>query len=113
MKTTPDRGWPRGTGQRSRTRILIVSSDHDRRDHLIQQWSEAHDVIAATTPLEVIVRLELEGTMVSTVVLAGTAGSADDRELASFLDATYPWVRLIVTHQAAPRVDEARPRVPA
>jgi hypothetical protein len=94
---------------------LIVSNDNDRRDHLIRRWSEAHDVIAATTPLEVIVRLELEGTAVSTVVLAGTAGSADDRELAGFLDATYPWVRLIITPHADRRADEARERsrVPA
>ena len=98
MKTLPARGWPRGTGQWSRTRIVIVSNDNARRDHLIRRWSEAHDVVAATTPLEVITRLEQEGTMVSTVVLAGTSGSATDRELAGFLDATYPWVRVVAQH---------------
>jgi len=108
MKTSPSRGWPRGTGQWSRTRILVASADDDRRDKLIDRWGEAHDVVGATTPLEVIDFLESEGTMISTVILAGVAGSANDRELACFVDQNYPWVRLVVGGIEAERWAEPR-----
>jgi len=106
--TSASRGWPRGTGQWSRTRILVAAADDRRRDSLIDRWGESHDVIGAATPLEVIDFLEAEGTMISTVVLAGIAGSANDRELACFVDQNYPWVRLIVGGIAAERWSEPR-----
>jgi hypothetical protein len=104
--SSASRGWPRGTGQWSRTRILVVASDDERRDRLLNRWGEAHDVVGATTPLEVIDFLESEGTLISTVVLAGVGGSANDKELASFVDQNYPWVRLIVGGIAVERWSE-------
>jgi hypothetical protein len=88
--------WPRGTGQWSRTRILIAASDPQLRDALLERWAECHDVIVASTPLEVIARLEAERTGISTVVLAGIDGSASDAQLARFLEASYPWLCVVV-----------------
>lgn len=104
--SSASRGWPRGTGQWSRTRILVATADDEHRDRLLNRWGESHDVVAATTPLEVIDFLESEGTLISTVVIAGIGGSANDRELACFVDQQYPWVRLIVGGIAAERWSE-------
>jgi hypothetical protein len=88
--------WPRGTGQWSRTRILIAAADPHLRDALLERWAECHDVVVATTPLEVIARLESERTGISTVVLAGIDGSVSDSQLARFLEASYPWLCVVV-----------------
>ena len=87
--------WPRGTGQWNSTKAVIVSSDHRVRDRLARIWSEQFDVDVVPTPLELIHRLETEGLRISTVVLADVVGSVDARGLFEFLDACYPWVRLI------------------
>lgn len=83
--------WPRGTGQWSRTRVVVVSTNRE----LIRMWSEQHDVVAATTPLELITQLEQSREGISTVVVSDLVGSAAERELAEFLDAYYPWLRVI------------------
>lgn len=93
--------WPRGTGQWSRTRVLIVTADPPLRDRLIEQWSEQHDVVAAITPLDVIDRLERDGQAVSTVVMDDVAGSVTKSELVDFLEDFYPWIRLMFVTSAA------------
>src|SRR5437879_5992949 len=88
-------GWPHGTGQWHRTKIVIVSADERHRDRLVRLWSEQHDVVAAATPLDLIAALEVEGERISTVVVADLVGSAAEAELVDFLDACYPWLRVI------------------
>lgn len=89
--------WPRGTGQWSRSRVLIVAADPTVRDQLLASWSTDHEVIVATSPLDVIRRIESEGTTISTIVLADVRGSVARTELAEFLNETYPFIRVIVT----------------
>ena len=103
--------WPHGTGQWFRSRLMIVSSDKAERDALIEKWG-CSDVLVAATPLEVIARLEGDrDSMSTTVVLAGVAGSASDSELEWFLEASYPWVRVVrlghVRHVAVERAVRA------
>jgi hypothetical protein len=93
--------WPRGTGQWNRTRIVVVSADERHRERLLRLWSEQHDVVAAATPLELIAHLEADGESISTVVLADLVGSADEAQLADFLDACYPWLRVIHAFEAS------------
>ena len=88
--------WPRGTGQWRRTRILIAAADPQMREALLERWADCHDVVVGGTPLEVIDRLETERTSISTVVLAGIDGSASDSQLARFLEASYPWLCVVV-----------------
>lgn len=97
MTMTAAKRWARGTGQWSRTRILIVSADPTTRDQLLSSWSTDHDVMVASSPLDVIRRIESEGTTISTVVLADVVGSVVRSELADFLAETYPLLRVIVT----------------
>lgn len=99
--------WPRGTGQWSRTRVLIVSADTLLRDRLMEQWADQHDVVAAITPLDVIDRLERDGQEISTIVMAEVVGSVTPRELADFLDDAYPWIRVMVVTGASIREHEA------
>jgi hypothetical protein len=89
------RAWPKGTGQWTRTRIVIVSADETRREALLRSWFRAGIAVAAT-PLEVIALLERDDQLTSTVVVAGTGGSVSDTELVAFLDEAYPWVRIVV-----------------
>ena len=89
--------WPRGTGQWSRTRVLVVSADPTVRDPLVTTWSTDHDVITASCPLDVIRLIEAEGKTISTVVLADCMGSAVRTELAEFLADTYPFIRVLLT----------------
>lgn len=95
--TAVTKRWPRGTGQWSRTRILIVSADPTMRDRLVTAWSTDHEVEVASSPLDVIRRIENEGTTISTVVLADIVGSVVRSDLAEFLADTYPMLRVIVT----------------
>jgi hypothetical protein len=96
MKAVTKR-WPRGTGQWTRTRILIVSADPTVREQLVTSWATDHEVIVASSPLDVIRLIENEGTTISTVVLADVVGSAVRGELAEFLAETYPFIRVILT----------------
>ncbi len=95
--TAVTKRWPRGTGQWSRTRILIVSADPTVRDQLVTSWATDHEVEVASSPLDVIRRIESEGTTISTVVLADVVGSVVRSDLAEFLADTYPWLRVILT----------------
>jgi len=95
--TAVTKRWARGTGQWSRTRILIVSADPTTRDQLLSSWATDHEVLVASSPLDVIRRLESEGTTISTVVLADCIGSVVRSELAEFLAESYPMLRVIVT----------------
>lgn len=104
--------WPQGTAQWCRTRILIVSADRDRRNRLLQSWSDA-DVVVAATPIEVIRWLELEGPAISTVVLSDVVGSATCEELAEFLEQRYPFVRVIASAAADANSPEYAPRLRA
>jgi len=97
--TVTTKRWPRGTGQWSRTRILIVATDPVVRDQLVAAWSTDHEVVVARSPLEVIRRVESDGPMISTVVLADCVGSVARKELAEFVRTTYPFVR-VVLHDA-------------
>lgn len=96
-------GWPRGTGQWNRTKIVIVSADSRHRDRLVRLWAEQHEVIAASTPLDLIAALEVEGLRISTVVVADLVGSAAEHELVDFLDACYPWLRVIKAYDESTR----------
>ena len=89
--------WPRGTGQWSRSRVLIVSADPTLRDQLLSAWATDHEVIVASSPLDVIRLIEGEGKTISTVVLADVRGSVVRTELAEFLSETYPFLRVVVT----------------
>lgn len=89
--------WPRGTGQWSRSRVLIVSADPKVRDQLLSTWATDHEVVGATAPLDVIRMLENEGTTISTIVLADVRGSVARTELAEFLREAYPLIRVMVT----------------
>ena len=96
MNASASKRWPRGTGQWSRTRILIVAADPVLRERLLASWSLDHDVVVARSPLEVIRRLEEDGPTISTVVIADLVGSVACKELAEFIATTYPFVRTIV-----------------
>jgi len=98
--------WPNGTARWDRTRILIVSSDRSRRNRLLNAWSDA-DVVVATTPLEALIHLELNGPSISTVVLADLVGSVTGAELAEYLDENYPFVRVILTETSRSDRDPA------
>lgn len=95
--TTVTKRWPRGTGQWSRARILVVSADPTVRDQLVTSWEIDHEVIVACCPLDVIRLIEAEGKTISTVVLADCIGSVACSELAEFLSETYPFIRVLVT----------------
>ena len=95
--TSVTQRWPRGTGQWSRSRVLIVSADPTVRDRLLSIWATDHEVLVATAPLDVIRRIETEGKTISTIVLADVRGSVARSELAEFLRETYPFIRVIVT----------------
>lgn len=99
--------WPHGTGQWSRSKVVIVSADDQRRERLVREWSAQHDVGVARTPLELILQLELEGPNISTVVVSDLVGSATAAQLAQFLDACYPWVRIIEAHEIEPALLES------
>lgn len=105
MTTAVTKRWPRGTGQWSRTRVLIVSADPTVRDQLVTSWATDHEVIVASSPLDVIRLIEAEGKTISTVVLADCVGSVVRTELAEFLTETYPFIRVLVTskHSEADR----------
>ncbi len=95
--TAVTKRWPRGTGQWSRSRVLIVSADPTIRDPLVTSWATDHEVIVASCPLDVIRLIEAEGKTISTVVLADCIGSVVCTELAEFLAETYPFIRVLVT----------------
>jgi DNA-binding NtrC family response regulator len=97
--------WPRGTGQWNRSRVLIVAADPSIREQLHTTWATDHEVIAASSPLDVIRWIEDEGKTISTVVLADVVGSVARSELAEFLIETYPFIRVILTsrHSEADR----------
>jgi hypothetical protein len=99
------RRWPKGSGRWNRNLVAIVSADGVRRERLIALWSKRHDVVFATTPLEVILLLE-HGDGISTVVIADLVGSAHASELAQFLDACYPWLRVVESHDGGALCDE-------
>src|SRR6266404_2403308 len=92
--------WPHGTGQWSRTQIVVVSADPDHRARLARLWSEQHQVLTAQTPLELIAILEVGGLDVSTAVIADVVGSTSARELTDFLDACYPWLRVVTAYES-------------
>lgn len=95
--TTVTKRWPRGTGQWSRTRVLVVSADPTVRDHLVTSWATDHEVIVACSPLDVIRLIEAEGKTIATVVIADCIGSVVRNDLADFLSETYPFIRVMVT----------------
>jgi len=99
--------WPRGTGQWTRTRILIVSADPTVCAQLRSTWATDHEVVAASAPLDVIRRLEADGPTISTVVLADVVGSVIRAELAEFLAEAYPFLRVIVT-ETRPETDRSQ-----
>jgi hypothetical protein len=98
--------WPRGTGQWDRTKVVIVSADAHHRERLVRCWAEQHEVSLARTPLELILQLELEGPSISTVVISDLVGSASEAQLAQFLDACYPWLRVVAVHEPTATLDE-------
>ena len=99
--------WPRGTGQWSRSRVLIVAADPTVRAHLLASWSVDHEVMVATSPLDVIRRIEGEGTTISTIVLSDIHGSVARAELAEFLSEMYPNIRVLLTSTRS-EVDRSR-----
>ena len=103
--TAVTKRWPRGTGQWSRTRVLVVSAEPTVRDPLVRSWATDHEVIVASSPLDVIRLIEAEGKTISTVVLADCIGSVVRTELAEFLSEMYPFLRVLVTstHSEADR----------
>lgn len=101
--------WPRGTGQWSRTRVLIVSADPTVRNPLVTSWEADHEVMVATCPLDVIRLIEAEGKTISTVVLADCRGSVACSELAEFLAEAYPFIRVMLTSKRS----EADRSIPA
>lgn len=73
--------WPDGSGAwKAPSRTLILSSELPRQ--------RRGDEVVVGTPLDLIVQLE-SSRPISKVVLAGTYAN---RELASFVLETYPWV---------------------
>jgi hypothetical protein len=96
--------WPRGTGQWNRTKVVIVSSEETSRDRLVRIWVEQFDVALARTPLELIAHLETEGLGISTVVISDVVGSTGGHELGEFLDAYYPWLRVIAIEKPSSAV---------
>ena len=75
MSMTPvTKRWPRGTGQWSRSRVVVVATDPRERERLVDSYSDQHEVVVACSPLEVIRRLETEGPRISTVVVSDVAG---------------------------------------
>lgn len=100
--------WPEGTGQWNRIRTVIVAGDEEHRRRLSEDLRD--DTVVVAAPLEMISHLENEDSMVLTVILAGSGGSAADRELASFLDEAYPWVRVVDGRRALEREPAVFPR---
>lgn len=94
--------WPHGTGQWHRSKVVIVSADVHRRERLVHDWATQHDVVVVSTPLELILQLELEGPNISTVVVSDLVGSASPAQLAQFLDACYPWLSVVEAHETGP-----------
>lgn len=110
--TAVTKRWPRGTGQWSRTRVLIVSADPTIRNQLVTSWATDHEVLVASAPLDVIRLIESEGKTISTIVLADCIGSALCTELAEFISETYPFIRVLVTSRRSeadrsPQADHA------
>ena len=100
--TSVTQRWPRGTGQWSRTRIVVAASDPRERERLVSGHADQHEVIAASSPLEVIRRLETD-PLISTVIVSDVCGSVCTAELVGFLEETYPFVRVIIAER--PRHD--------
>ena len=74
--------WPDGSGTwKQASRTLVLSSEWSTRPHRV-------DEVVVGTPLDLIVQLE-SSRPISKVVLAGAFAN---RELASFVLETYPWV---------------------
>ena len=101
--------WPQGTGQWGSTRIVIVSADERRRIGLMNEWPK--DAALVATPLDVILYLQDNQNLITTVVLAGTGGSAADSELAAFLHEAYPWLEIIV--RGGSEKESEKPRLDA
>ena len=77
----PRQLWPDGSGTwKPLSRTLILSSEKPRQRRM--------DEVVVGTPLDLIVQLE-SSRPISKVVLAGAFAN---RELASFVLETYPWV---------------------
>ncbi len=76
--------WPDGSGTwKQASRTLVLSNEWRARPQRV-------DEVVVGTPLDLIVQLE-SSRPISKVVLAGAFAN---RELASFVLETYPWVGL-------------------
>ena len=74
--------WPDGSGTwRQMSRTLVLSNELPRRERRA-------DEVVVGTPLDMIVQLEGKQPIAKVVL----AGAFANRELASFLLETYPWV---------------------
>ncbi len=98
MTSVTKQRWPRGTGQWSRTRILVAATDPRERERLVVGHADQHEVVAASSPLEVIRRLETD-PLISTVIISDVWGSVCRNELVSFIEETYPYLRVILTER--------------
>lgn len=96
--TSVTQRWPRGTGQWSRTRVVVAATDPRERERLVCGYADQHEVVAASSPLEVIRRLETD-PLISTVIVSDVCGSVCRQELVNFLQDTYPDVRIILAER--------------
>jgi DNA-binding NarL/FixJ family response regulator len=77
-------------------RSLIVGRSVDSA--LAQNWT---DPLVCASPLDMIDIIETHGRQISTIVLVGSSnGSVTTAQLAQFVDATYPWVRVVTLDNA-------------
>lgn len=83
--------WPKGTGEWSPIKTLVVSPDSER--------SEEHGTLVVPTPLDMISYLEDTRVPIATVILAGRY--ARDREMAASLRELYPNVDVALRVQGA------------
>jgi len=78
----PGQCWPDGSGTwRELSRTLVLSSEQPPRERRA-------DEVVVGTPLDMIVQLEGRHPIAKVVL----AGAFANRELASFVLETYPWV---------------------
>ncbi|MBA3539293.1 MAG: hypothetical protein H0T79_06665 [Deltaproteobacteria bacterium] len=74
---------------------LLVVGDVRIAPQMIAPWADRHDTLVCASPLDLIDLMELHGRTISTVVLVGSGRSVTNDQLAQFVHATYPWVRVV------------------
>lgn len=85
-------------------RCMVASaSEHERRVLTHRLTALGVHTVQATTPMEVIHRLETSSRGVDTIVIGGQVGDCDGVEFASFLAGAYPTVRRVLTGRPSGR----------